>query len=199
MPNPKNYDIYHDMEKAKGQAAVGSGLYFFRSDKAGEKRCLIFGHGGQLWASGRFDLPAGIELRFWQQNHGDALLTNPGYAVKGQVKPAEADMQIITGPSTGIPNYSLFKGVGYHWEKMSSDYADIRGAMDYMQGKGDDWTPHVVTIRNRGWAFGHYQTLSSIISAIKRHAPQITEFHVACCRGDHTGQVKSSIKWRLFS
>ena len=185
------------MDKAANQEEVGEKLYFFRSPKAGETRCLVFAHAGHLYGDGDFALPDGLTLHFMQKEHGKALSTNPYQAMFNLGRPKAASVETLAGP-TRVTDYSLGKGVGSHWEKKTTiSYTEICEKMSRQVGMGSAWTPHIVTVRRRFRGLGRLVKLSALVPAVKAHEQAINEFFIAACRGDKLsrgigGAIKSA-------
>jgi hypothetical protein len=172
------------MTKAGNQEEIGEKLYFFRSARAGEHRCLVFAHGGHLHGDGDFGLPAGITLSFNQKEDGKALTSNPYMEMFLNGEPREGRIETFAGP-VRLKNYSLGKGVGSHWKDKNTtvSYEQIEENMGKQIGLGN-WTPHIVTVRRRFRGLGRLTTLSDLVPAVLLHAPAITRFYIAACRGD---------------
>jgi hypothetical protein len=182
------------MNQATGQEEVGEKLYFFRSTKPGETRCLVFAHGGHLYGDGDFALPGNITLHFMQRQHGKALTTNPFQAMFLLGKPRAESLETLTA-SSRVTDYSLGKGVGSHWKGNTISYQEIRQKMNGQVGMGNAWTPHIVTVRRRFRGLGRLVKLSEVVPAITAHEPTVNEFFIAACRGEKLSKgVMGAIK-----
>lgn len=183
------------MDHASNQEAIGEKLFFFRSFKENQRSCLIFAHGGHLHGDGTFQVPSSTTLKFYQKEHGKAVVTNPWRAITGT--PSESQMETVKGGIL-IPNYSLGKGVGSHWEGDTITYKQLE---ERQRSQGGDrlahWAPHIVTVRRRFRCLGRLITLADTIPAILKHEPSITTIYICACRGDHTSSRFKSFLARI--
>ena len=179
------------MDLAGNQHAVGEKLYFFKSSKPAEGRCLVFAHGGHLWGDAKdFALPGGITLSFNQKTDGKALTTSPRTAMLN--KPSLGSMETFEGP-TRVKDYSLGKGVGSHSdEKTTVTYEGIEKLMQGQMNQASSWSPHIVTVRRRFKGLGRLVSLGDLVTQVSAFALQqqvpISHFYIAACRGDASGR-----------
>ena len=189
------------MTHATNQVALGEKLYFFRSAKPNENKCLIFAHGGHLWRDAPdFVLPNNLNLSFMQKDDGRAIVTNPWKSMFLNGKPADNTLQTIAGGNR-VKEYSLGKGVGSHWERDTISYEEIGQQMAGRPDVYPNWCPHIVVVRRRFRCLGRLIPLSQAVAEINAYSQQqnlgIDQIYVAACRGDHSTSRFLSVMARI--
>src|SRR5262249_47399421 len=142
---------------------IGEKLYFFRSEQAGETKCLVWAHGGHLYGDGTFNLLSNINLHFLQREHGKSLTSNPWMTMFAGGKPRAETLESFRGPRQ-VTNYSLGKGVGSHWKGDTISYQQIREKMTaQLRLHNGQWCPHIVIVRRRFRGLGRLITLHELV------------------------------------
>lgn len=198
--------------KQPNQHALGEDLYLFQSPHAWTPTCLIIAHGGfQAVATlTRFHLPQGLTVRYWS-GHGTDVVGCFVTAIHGSV----GHSQEVAAPDRHARFTPLAPAFTQHGPDLVYDYelapvpkgTDLddparfypaisehmaQAAALFQREYGFERCPHVVTLRKRSLRLGAALRLSEVIAAVRRHAPEVGEFHVHACRsvtGDATAPI----------
>ncbi|WP_338847362.1 hypothetical protein V8J88_01425 [Massilia sp. W12] len=181
---------------ASRQTALGDYVYFFTSPQENTRDCAILAHAACV--QGRyFDLPVGVTMKFAvAAGQKNGMPQGPiGSAMGITPSPFTKDRLNLTAGGHRCLDQVLGKILGSHWsdEKTRADgeyYELLQDQMMDNARQGKFWTPHIVVIRNRKKLFSNdYIWLSKVISLVRAHDANVSQFYSLGCRGYEGGRT----------
>jgi hypothetical protein len=174
---------------------IGANAYLLESPLAGTTDCFVMAHGGSVDNSQKFDLPAGVSVKFFvRAGVSNQAPAGPLGFIRTQMDRHNAGQEVGSADRAftyvgSCPDYILQKAFDTHWKVagVRAKYVDIRNEMDgrAVPGHGANWIPHIVTVRNRTSIFRDKNVwLSTLVKEILKAKPAVTTIYCGNCRDD---------------